>query len=408
LIAYDRFARAKVLIDSTVFSSRVKDSLFEAAQLLSEATTRDPTFLRAFCQLARVHDKIYILGLDHTPGRVAMGDEAIEGAVAINPDAGEVHLAQANHSYCAYLDYDLARRELAIATSLLPNEPRCFELAGFLERRSGNWEEAVKRLSKALALDPRNVYLLHQLSLTYEHMRRFPEMAATLDRAVAIVPDDVGTRLGRAWVDLEWRADTKPLHAAIQQAITKDPAIANEIAEIWLLLAFCERDWVTAERVIAVSSGACSIENVFFPIGWCEGLLARERGDAVTARGFFLAALAEGEKTVRDQPDFGEAHCALGMIEAALGEKDKAIAHGERAVQLVPVEKDAINGPLLVQYLSTIYSWTGQKDLAIEQLKRTATIPSTINYGMLRLHPYWDELRGDPRFEQIVASLASK
>jgi serine/threonine protein kinase/tetratricopeptide (TPR) repeat protein len=408
LIAYDLFARAKALIDSTVWSSRVKDSLFEAAQLLSEATTRDPTFLRAFCQLARVHDKIYILGLDHTPDRMALGDEAIKRAVGINPNAGEVHLAQANHSYCAYLDYDLARRELAMATKLLPNEPRCFELAGFLERRAGNWDEAVKQLSKALELDPRNVYLLNQLSLTYEHMRRFPEMAATLDRAVAIVPDDVGTRLGRAFVDLEWRADTKPLHAAIQQAITKDSAIVNEIAELQLLLALCERDWGTAKQVMATSSDACRIENVLFPTGWCEGFLARELGDAVASRSFFLAALAEGEKIVRDQPDFGEALCALGMIEAALEEKDKAVAHGERAVQLVPIEKDAINGPLLVQYLSIIYSWTGHKDLATKELERVATIPSTINYGMLRLHPYWDELRGDPRFEGIVASLAPK
>lgn len=408
LIAYDLFARAKALIDSTVYSSRVKDSLFEAAQLLTEATTRDPTFLRAFCQLARVHDKIYILGLDHTPGRVALGDEAIKRAIAINPNAGEVHLAQANHAYCAHLDYDLARRELAIATKLLPNEPRCFELTGFLERRAGNWEEAVKQLSKALELDPRNVYLLHQLSLTYEHMRRFPEMAATLDRAVAIVPDDVSTRIGRAMVDLEWRADTKPVHAAIQQAIRKDPAIANEIAEIRLLLALCERDWVTAEQVTATSSDACRIENVLFPTGWCEGFLARERGDTVVARNAFLAARAEGENTVREQPDFGEALCALAVIEAALGERDNAIKHGERAVQLVPVERDAINGPLLVQYLSIIYSWTGQKDLAIKQLKRTASIPSAINYGMLRLHPYWDELRGDPRFEQIVDSLAPK
>ena len=111
---------------------------------------------------------------------------------------------------------------------------------------------------------------------------------------------------------------------------------------------------------------------------------------------------------MREQPDFGEALCALGMIEAALGDNDNAIEHGERAVQLVPVEKDAINGPLLVQYLSVIYSWTGHKDLAIKQLKRVATTPSAINYGLLRLHPYWDELRGDPRFEQIVASLAPK
>jgi len=409
LVAYDRFARAKMLIDSTAYSSRMKDSLFEAAQLLNEATTRDPTFLRAFCQLARVHDKIYILGLDHTPGRVAMGDEAIQRAVAVNRDAGEVHLAQANHFYCAHLNYDFARRELAIATNLLPNEPRCFELAGFLERRAGNWEEAVRQLSKALGLDPRSVYLLHQLAITYENMRRFPEMAATLDRAIAIVPDDVSTRVGRGFVDLGWRADTKPMHAAIQEAITKDSAIANEIAENWLYLALCERDWAAAEQAMQASNtDACRIYNVVFPKGWCEGFLARERGDAVAARSFFLSALAEGEKTVRDQPDFGEALSALGMIEAALGERDNAIAHGERAVQLVPVEKDAINGPLLVQYLSIIYSWTGQKDLAIKQLQRAATIPSAVNYGMLRLHPYWDELRGDPRFEQVVASLAPK
>jgi TolB-like protein/Flp pilus assembly protein TadD len=409
LIAYDLFARAKVLIDSTAYSSRVKDSLFEAAQLLNEATTRDATFLRAFCQLARVHDKIYILGLDHTSDRVAMGDEAIKRAVAINPDAGEVHLAQANHLYCAYLDYDLARRELAIATKLLPNEPRCFELAGFLERRSGNWEKAVYQLSKALELDPRSVYLLHQLSLTFENMRRFPEMAATLDRAIAIAPDDVSTRVGRGFVDLGWRADTRPMHTAIQQAIGKDSGIASEIAESWFYLATCERDWAAAEQAMEASdTDACRIYNVVFPKGWCEGFLARERGDAAAARSFFLTALAEGEKIVRDQPDFGEALSALGMIEAALGEKDKAIAHGERAVQLVPVEKDAINGPLLVQYLSIIYSWTGQRDLAIKQLQRVATIPSAINYGMLRLHPYWDELRGDPRFEQIVASLAPK
>ena len=408
MVAYDRFAQAKALIESIVFSGRVKDSLFEAAQLLDEATARDPTFLRAFCQLARVHDKIYILGLDHTPARLAMGDEAIKKAVAIDPDAGEVHLAQANHVYSAHLDYNTARRELAIATRLLPNEPKCFELAGFMERRGGNWEEAVRELSKALELDPRNIYLLHHLAVTYEHMRLFPEMAATLDRTIAIVPDDVGTRVARGVVDLEWRADTKPMHAAIQQAITKDPAIVIELAESWAYLALCERDWAAAEQAMAANTNACQIENIVFPRGWCEGFLARERGDSVAARNAFLAARAESEKIVREQPNFGEAFCALGMIEAALGDKDKAIEHGERAVQLVPVEKDAIDGPLLVQYLSIIYSWTGQKDLATKQLKRVATTPSTINYGVLRLHPYWDELRGDPRFEQIVASLAPK
>jgi TolB-like protein/Tfp pilus assembly protein PilF len=408
LIAYDRFARAKILIESTVLGGREKEALFEALRLLEEAVARDPTFLRAFCQLARVHDKVYILGLDHSSARLEMADEAIKKAVGINPDAGEVHLAKANHLYSC-LNYDLARQELAIATRLLPNEPLCFELAGFMDRRSGDWEGSVRQLSKALELDPRDVHLLQQLSITYEHMRNFPEMARTLERAIQIAPDDVTNHVQRGVVELEWHADPKPLRATIEQAIAKDPSIAVEIAPNWLYLALCERDWNAAERAMAASNNdACRIENVVFPRGWCEGVLARARGDTVAARSFFLAALAEGEKIVHEQPDFGEAFCTLGMIEAALGDKEKAVEHGKRAVQLVPVNKDAINGPLLIQYLSIIYSWTGRKDLAIEELKRATAIPSMINYGVLRLHPYWDELRGDPRFEQIVASLAPK
>ena len=408
LMAYDRFSRAKILIESTVLGGREKESLFEALRLLEEAVARDPTFLRAFCQLARVHDKIYILGLDHSSARLEMADEAIKKAMGINPYAGEVHLAKANHLY-SYLNYDLARQELTIATSLLPNEPLCFELAGFMDRRSGDWEGSVRQLSKALELDPRNVHLLQQLSITYEHMRNFPEMARTLERAIQIAPDDVTNRVQRAVVDLEWRADPKPLHATIEQAMAEDPGIVVEIAPNWLYLALCERDWNAAERAMAASnSDACRIENVVFPRSWCDGFLARARGDIAGAREAFLMARAESEKIVRERPDFGEAFCTLGMIEAALGDKEKAVEHGKRAVQLVPVNKDAINGPLLIQYLSIIYSWTGRKDLAIEELNRATGIPSTISYGALRLHPYWDELRGDPRFEKIVTSLAPK
>jgi TolB-like protein/Tfp pilus assembly protein PilF len=409
LIAYDRFAQAKILIESTVFSGRERESLFKASRLLEQAIERDTTFLRAYCQLARVHDKIYILGLDHTPARVAMADQAISKAVAINRDAGEVHLAQANHLYCVYLDFDAAMRELATATSLLPNDPVCFELAGFIQRRSGDWNGSARAFTRALELDPRNVYLLHQLSLTYEHMRHFAEMAKTLVQALTIAPDDTSTTVARAVADLEWRADPKPMHAAIALALAKDPAVTSELAENWLYLAFCERDWTAAERATSASEGdACRIENVAFPRGWCDGFLARMRGDKDQARASFQLARAESEKTVYEQPNFGEAWSVLAMVEAALGDYKKAIDHGERAVQLVPFSKDAINGPLLAQYLAVIYSWSGQKDRAIEQLERAVSVPSTVNYGVLRLHPYWDELRGDPRFEEIVTSLAPK
>jgi serine/threonine protein kinase/tetratricopeptide (TPR) repeat protein len=409
LIAYDTFIRARNLIDASYFSSQPDQGLLEAARLLEEAVARDPTFFRAYCELARAHDILYIYGVDHTPSRVAMADQAIEKAIAINPDAGEVHLARADHLYCAHLDYEAAHRELAIATSLLPNEPRCFELAGFMDRRAGKWEAAVGAFLKALELDPRSIHLRISLSQTYEHMRSFAEKAKILDQATAIAPDDLLARLARAYVDLEWRADPKPLHTAVEQALAKDPTVSAEIAEVWFYVAVCERDWTAARRAMAATNrDVCRTENVAFPSSWCEGFVARAQGDTATAQKAFSKARAEAEKIVREQPNFGEALSVLGLTEAGLGDKQKAIEHGERAVQLVPPSKDAVNGPLLIQYLSLIYSWTGEKDRALAELKRAAALPSPMNYGDLRLHPFWDELRGDPRFEQIVASMAPK
>jgi serine/threonine protein kinase/Tfp pilus assembly protein PilF len=409
LAAYDRYVRAKALIGTSVFSTRERENLLEAARLLDDAVARDPAFLLAYCELARTHDKIYILGLDHTPSRLSMADSAIKRAVQLRPNAGEVHLAVATHLYCGYLDYDGARRELAIASRALPNEPLVFELAGFIDRRQGRWEESIRDLQRALELDPRNVYLFLQISITYEHLRRYAEMAEVLDRALEVAPEDVGARVMRAFVDFEWRADTRPLHSTIQTVIAEDPNAAGEIAESWMNLALCERDWEAAQRALAATnSDACRIENVVFPRNWCEGVLARLRGDNAAAHAAFTFALAESEKITRDQPAFGEAFCALGMIEAALGMKEKAISAGTRAVELVPISKDAINGPLLLEYLALIYAWTGEKDHAIEKLTQLAQIPSTVNYGVLRLHPYWDPLRGDPRFEKIVASLAPR
>ena len=111
---------------------------------------------------------------------------------------------------------------------------------------------------------------------------------------------------------------------------------------------------------------------------------------------------------VREQPAYAEAFCVLAMADAALGQKEDAIREGRRAVELLPVTKDSITGSLLLEFLALTYAWTGEKDLALQQLAVAASIPSELSYGQLRLHPYWDPLRGDPRFEKIVASLAPK
>jgi serine/threonine-protein kinase len=213
----------------------------------------------------------------------------------------------------------------------------------------------------------------------------------------------------RAVVARNWRADPKPLHSTIQTILAENSNAAAPVADQWFLLALYERDSAAAERALAaISPGGCQDGAIPFPNSWCEGLAARLRGDESAARVAFTNARKELEKTVHDQADYAEGLCALGVIDAALGNKEDAIREGRRAVQLMPVSKSAIEGPLLIKYLALIYAWTGEKDRAFKRLDQAAKGPSFLSYGELRLHPYWDSLRGDPRFEKIVALLAPK
>jgi hypothetical protein len=130
--------------------------------------------------------------------------------------------------------------------------------------------------------------------------------------------------------------------------------------------------------------------------------------DDAKAQSAFIAARAEQEKTVQAQPDYGPALCVLGLIDAGLGRKEEALREARRAVELLAVEKDAINGPAMIKYLAMIAAWVGDNDLACEQLATAVRLPNSPSYGQLKLLPFWDPLRGDPRFEEIVASLAPK
>jgi TolB-like protein/tRNA A-37 threonylcarbamoyl transferase component Bud32/Flp pilus assembly protein TadD len=410
LVAYDFYLRAKNLIDGIAFSTRARENLFEAAQLLEQAVTRDPSFFTAYCQLAGAHDRIYFLGFDHTEARLKLAETAIQSIRSLHPDSGEAHLALAQHLYWAYRDYERARQELAAARRTLPNESRIVLMAAYIDRRQGRWEKCLEEMKQALELDPRNFSILQQISYTYEALHRYKEMADTLDRLLAMAPKDIPSRVRRAWVDLQWRANPKPLHATIETILAEEPNAAPVLVVEWLLLALRERDPVAAERALAAmpaGGGGCYEESIPFPNSWCEGLAARLRGDGPAARAAFTNARKELEQKVRDQPDYAPALCALGVVDAALGNKEDAIREGQRAVELLPVSKSAIEGPLLIEYLAVIYAWTGDKDRAINDWPK-AKLPGPVCATAMRLNPIWDPLRGDPRFDAIVASLAPK
>ena len=231
---------------------------------------------------------------------------------------------------------------------------------------------------------------------------------SALDRALALAPDDLDNCVTRGLVDLEWHADTRPLHNAIQSFLAKHPDSAPDLADQWLYVALCERDLPAAIEALTAIPASGTSTDLNFPRAWSEALVARVRGDAATAQTAFMAARAEVEKQVTEQPDYGSAFCVLGLIEAGLGQREAAIRDGQHAVELLPTTRDALDGAELMKYLGVIYAWCGEREMAINQFGATVRIRGTLSYGNLKLHPCWDGLRGDPEFEKIVTDLAPR
>jgi serine/threonine protein kinase len=409
LISYDAYLRAKDLLYDISLSTRQKEDLFQAVELLDQAVARDPGFFDAYCQLAGAHDRIYFLAFDHTDARLKLAQAAIESVQRLRPESGDTHLALAEHYYYAHRDYGRARQELVLARLTLPNESRIPLLAGYIDRRQGRWEKSLEEMTQALELSPRDFSVLQQMALTYEALGRYKEMAVTLDRVLAVSPKDIPSRVRRALVDLEGRADPKTFHTAVDAILTEDADASLCFVNPWLFLVLRAPDPVVQRALFNMTECGCFDENIPFPGGWCEGQLAKFRGNESAAQAAFSSARNELGQTVQNQPDYAAGLCALGVLDAVLGNKEDAIREGERAVELTPVSKNAIEGATLVRYLAVIYAWTGEKDRAIQRLAETTYLPgSHVSYGYLRLHPLWDPLRGDPRFEAIVASLAPK
>jgi TolB-like protein len=404
--AFELYAQAKNLLSIR----NARENLLQAASLLNQAVAHDPSFFQAYCQLAHTHDRIYFLGYDHTPARLALAEAAIETAFRLRPDAGEAHLARAQDLYRGYLEYDAALAELEVAGQTLPNNAGVFELKGYIQRRQGKQEDAVRSLERAIELDPRNIFTLQQIGLSYHHLRRYAEEKSVLDRALAIQPKDVDTQVARAFVEFHWKADTRPLHQMLDSIRATNPAATQSIADGWLICALAERDPVAAKNA-AIAAGAnppFTDEAVNFSRPFVEGVIARMTKDEDKARSAFTAARAEQEKIIEAQPNYGPPLCVLGLIDAALGRKEEAMGEGRRAVALLPMEKDPINGVAMIKYLAMIAAWVGDNDLACQQLAIAVRPPSRLTYGQLKLLPFWDPLRGDPCFEKIVASLAPK
>ena len=360
LNAYDLYLRAQSLFADSSNQVQAQANLIQAGKFLDEAVTRDPRFLVAWCLLARVHGNIYADGFDHTPARLEMAHRAIENALRLEPESGEAHLALADYYYHGFRDYERARIELASARGSLPNSAELFEYTGYIDRRQGRWDEATRNLERALNLDPRNFFTLAQVALLYHWQHRYADEARTYDRSLKIVPGHPLTRMLRAALVVDWRADIKPYQQTLAAVIAENPGVASDVDDPNYSL--CERIVTAYARTLANYPREGAVYNgVAFPHAYWEGLIALAQRDSTRAENAFMAARGEVEKIVAKQPDFAAALSLLGLIDAGLGRKEAALREGRRACELLPVAKDAVDGMNFAVNLAQIYTWLGGK-----------------------------------------------
>jgi tetratricopeptide (TPR) repeat protein len=372
--------------------------------MYEKAVEIDPTFAIAYASLSYAHSRMYWFYFDRTDDRLNKAKEAVDRALELKPDLPEAHLALGYYYYWGSWDYDRALEQFAIAQKGQPNNSDLISAIGFVQRRQGKFEQAVVNLKKAAELDPRHFGRAEEVATTYRIMRKYAEAEYYLDRAISLAPDWPVLYSDKVWLYLISEGDTKKARKVLQEATGK--ADVSQLVPDLVGLDVLDGDYQTALNRLPVTGAYVNVNGVndtmsyFLTKAKIYGLLKRPKLELTC----YDSARIILENKVQSRPGEAPFHSYLGIAYAGLGRKEEAIREGKKAVELLPVSKDALeDGPLDVQNLAQIYVMVGDYDSAINQLEYLLSIPSSISIPYLRIDPTWAPLRNYPRFQKLLA-----
>jgi len=385
---------------------RFREDSLKAEELFEQAIRLDPKFAAAFAGLSMVESWIYH-SFEPTAARREKARLNAAESLRLQPDLPEGHLALGSVYYYCDRDYERALAEFEIAKRDLPNEAQAYMAIGAIQRRQGKWTESTANLEKAAALDPKNASILVNLAYSFMALRNFEAADKTIDRAIAVAPQSLATVGLKAYLRAVWKGD---FSEAETQFSAISPGVDQNGLVTWMRsgMLIWQRKFPEALAVVQKFPGETltTYNTAPEPKAFREGSIHFLEGDKARAQMEFEQARVVSEQLLRDAPEDPARHAQHGLILAALGRKEEAIAEGKRAVELLPESRDAFDGPQFTAALAQIYAWTGETDEAFRLLDHLLSVPNGIDVSILKLDPAWDSLRKDPRFQALIDKYA--
>jgi TolB-like protein len=404
--AYELYLHAKELMANYDEQTQSTEPLASAARLLEETVNRDPGFALAWALLARAHDDLYWSNTDHTDHRRTAAESALHQALSLRPDLGEAHMEAGFHLLVTTRDYPAIRRELEIARRTLPNSAPLFGLLARVASRQAQWLEALQDYEKARTLDPKNVRWIIDISGIYDFHRQYAEVHRGFVEIAKAGASTQSTDYKKAVLTWQEAGDTSGFHALLDEP--NGPLRGMGRATLLkITAAMGDRNFAKAEQILAADSkqefdlGDRRFICRDFLLGWIK----KAGGDTPAAKIAFEAARPIQLAYLQKWPDDPNPLMMLALTDAALGHTEDSLKEGRQAAAMLPISKDAMDGPLLATELAQVYVWAGENELAIQQLELLKQVPRALTYGDFAKLPEWDPLRSDPRFQELLSQL---
>jgi TolB-like protein/Flp pilus assembly protein TadD/predicted Ser/Thr protein kinase len=377
-----------------------------AAQMFEKAIELDPDFAAAYARLSQSYVFLYWIFYDRTADRLQRARESVDKALQLAPELPEAHVALGYYYYHGHRDYERALAEFRAAQRRQPNNLELVNGIGYVQRRQGQFEAALNNLKKAAELDPRSANLMFEIGITYCLLRDYREAERYYERVNSFAPDWPEPFAWKAQLHVSWKGDLEKSRAILEDislGVGKRDYFQYVLLQ-WILMDILDEEYQEAlNRIASFPWEAVDVIEWFVPKDQLYARIYGLMNRPDLERAHYDSARALVESRLEERPEDSRLHSALGIAYAGLERKDDALREGKRAVELLPVSKDAYHGPFRAIDLAQIYTVVGEKDAAIDELEHLLSIPSPLSVHWLRLDPIWDPLRDHPRFQRLVA-----